>query len=183
MSEPVKVEPEHEQHHVLYRMFDRNDRLLYVGITLDLSTRFKSHKRNKPWWSDVATIKLEHHADRASVLAAERTAICEERPVNNIRSRGPMPLDYAVGDDYDDCMFQAISEIESARYDVMQTLRACGDPAHQATVARKAAKELRLFLADLKQFYESGAKRPQPLKAAAHDATAEPADSQDHNRP
>lgn len=76
-----------ERTHALYRMYDQAGQLLYVGITLDVATRFANHRGDKPWWTSVATIKLEHFADRASVLAAERRAIQQERPAYNVVHR------------------------------------------------------------------------------------------------
>jgi predicted GIY-YIG superfamily endonuclease len=67
----------------LYRMFDENERLLYVGITLDVGQRFTDHRQHKPWWQNVVTMKLEHFATRAELEAAERDAIVAENPLHN----------------------------------------------------------------------------------------------------
>lgn len=37
----------------LYRLFDRQGALLYVGITGDLGQRWKKHMREKHWWGQV----------------------------------------------------------------------------------------------------------------------------------
>lgn len=69
---------------VLYRMFDADGSLLYVGITVHVGGRFDHHRRNKPWWTDVARIELQHFPDRGSVEDAERDAVVSERPRYNI---------------------------------------------------------------------------------------------------
>lgn len=69
--------------HALYRFFDRTDALLYVGITMDLGARLKSHRREKPWWLDIHHITVEHFATRAEALAAEAKAIRAEGPLHN----------------------------------------------------------------------------------------------------
>lgn len=71
-------------HHALYRFYDQTGALLYVGITSDPGARWPKHRRDKPWWHDVATITVEVHPDRDTVLAAERTAIVNECPRYNI---------------------------------------------------------------------------------------------------
>lgn len=70
--------------HALYRFYDATGQLLYVGITADPGSRWRSHARNKPWWHHVAHITLETHPTRAAVLDAECAAIRRERPLHNV---------------------------------------------------------------------------------------------------
>ena len=70
--------------HALYRFFDSANRLLYVGITAALPTRLMSHNGDKPWWTSVHHITVEHFADRETVLKAETAAIKAEHPLHNI---------------------------------------------------------------------------------------------------
>lgn len=69
--------------HALYRFYDRADVLLYIGITADLGARIGQHRGEKPWWLEVARVDVEHHPNRTAVLAAERAAIRDEKPVWN----------------------------------------------------------------------------------------------------
>lgn len=69
--------------HALYRFYDRTDVLLYVGITVDLPTRMKNHRKGKPWWTAVAHVKVEQYETREQALAAEREAIKNEHPLYN----------------------------------------------------------------------------------------------------
>lgn len=71
------------QPHALYRFFDRSDVLLYVGITADLPTRMKNHRKGKPWWTHIHNITVEHFDTRQEALDAERKAIREEKPLHN----------------------------------------------------------------------------------------------------
>lgn len=68
----------------LYRMFDAQGRLLYVGISARAAMRWEQHRGEKQWWSEVARIEVEHHEDRLAALTAETTAIRRERPRFNI---------------------------------------------------------------------------------------------------
>lgn len=71
----------------LYRYYSADGRLLYIGISLHAAVRASNH-RARPWWSDVATITVEHLDDRTVALAAERSAIIDENPLYNVL-RGP----------------------------------------------------------------------------------------------
>lgn len=70
----------------LYRLFDADDRLLYVGISLHAIQRATEHRRDKPWWPLVARMEFEHLEveSRADAEAIEREVIAVERPVYNV---------------------------------------------------------------------------------------------------
>lgn len=70
--------------HHLYRFYDRNNRLLYVGITSDTRVRFRQHAESKKWWPDVAVREITHYPTRPDLAAAEIVAIKRERPLYNI---------------------------------------------------------------------------------------------------
>lgn len=70
--------------HTLYRFFDSNGALLYVGITLSPPQRFAQHRSSKWWWTRVACIELDSFPTRAAVLVAEQSAIESERPRYNV---------------------------------------------------------------------------------------------------
>lgn len=67
----------------LYRHFDKNDNLLYVGVSLSVLQRLSQHKTCSPWFHKIAKITMESFNDRTSALAAEKTAIIKEHPIYN----------------------------------------------------------------------------------------------------
>lgn len=67
----------------LYRLFDREGTLLYVGITHDPQQRAKAH-RTRQWWPQVAKVKIQWHRTRLDAHRAERVAIHDESPRYNI---------------------------------------------------------------------------------------------------
>lgn len=70
--------------HTLYRMYDRSDVLLYVGITSTaLGVRFAQHEQGSAWLEDVVSIKIEHFESRAALEDAEKIAIETECPKFN----------------------------------------------------------------------------------------------------
>lgn len=68
----------------VYRAFDAEGALLYVGASTRLGARLDSHRYGKTWWREVARIELAHFPDSATALAAEREAIRTERPAHNV---------------------------------------------------------------------------------------------------
>ncbi|MFE9064890.1 GntR family transcriptional regulator [Streptomyces violaceusniger] len=67
----------------LYRLYDTDDRLLYLGITSEPKVRMKAHATDKPWWGDVETREVEWFDTRDEAAAAEIEAIRHEQPVHN----------------------------------------------------------------------------------------------------
>ena len=72
----------------LYRIFDAEGALLYVGISLNAARRSSDH-RAKPWWPQVARIEVETHPTRGDALHAEYAAIDDEKPRYNVRTTRP----------------------------------------------------------------------------------------------
>ena len=68
----------------LYRSFDRDGRLLYVGISVSPATRLGSHVLTAPWWPLARTITIEPFLSRESAGDAETKAIREEHPIHNV---------------------------------------------------------------------------------------------------
>lgn len=68
----------------LYRLFDSEGGLVYVGITSgNPLLRWKAHSHHQWWWQSVATARLEHFDSRPEAAAAELEAIRSERPSQN----------------------------------------------------------------------------------------------------
>lgn len=69
----------------LYRFYNANGALLYIGITNSIPRRFDQHSGDKPWYLEVTTMTVEHHPDRPTALQAEKNAIKAEQPRYNIQ--------------------------------------------------------------------------------------------------
>ena len=67
---------------VLYRFFDAEGQLLYVGQTLAFAQRMQAHK-NCIWWPLTKRIDIEHFSSKTELIAAERVAIANENPKYN----------------------------------------------------------------------------------------------------
>lgn len=67
----------------LYRFFDADGKLLYVGISNNWTQRLKQHYKDSPFFEQARHITLTHYKTREAVEAAEKLAIETEGPVYN----------------------------------------------------------------------------------------------------
>jgi hypothetical protein len=67
----------------LYRYFDKDERLLYVGISFNAFKRMGGHNE-KPWFTQISSMTVERFESRELALAAELRAIRTEKPIHNI---------------------------------------------------------------------------------------------------
>lgn len=68
----------------LYRFFNEDNELLYVGISNNVLNRWKQHQADKPWFDEVVTFTREKFATRDEVERAEIMAIVNEKPRYNV---------------------------------------------------------------------------------------------------
>lgn len=67
----------------VYRCWDREGQLLYVGITADVERRRNQHAQEKYWWSDVSRVTSMAFQTRFEALWAEWAIITTCNPVYN----------------------------------------------------------------------------------------------------
>lgn len=67
----------------LYRAFDAEDVLLYVGVAAHWARRFAAHERYAEWFRLIVRVELVYYETRADALAAEYEAITCEHPAYN----------------------------------------------------------------------------------------------------
>lgn len=80
--------------HYLYRCYDADDRLLYIGCTKDVGRRISLHRRDPrrkaSRWLRVSMTRYEiegPYANKLSALAAEHDAIFGEQPLFNAQEQ------------------------------------------------------------------------------------------------
>ena len=71
--------------HFVYRCFDVEGKLLYVGMSENVGRRIKGHKSESGWYGIVSIIQAEKHCDKLAALTAEMIAIIDEKPIYNRR--------------------------------------------------------------------------------------------------
>lgn len=73
--------------HFVYRCYDADGVLLYVGCSVNPTARVEQH-RATAWWGDrIASVRNLVFPTRRDALARERDAIYTERPRCNVKNR------------------------------------------------------------------------------------------------
>lgn len=68
----------------LYRHFDNNNNLLYVGISLSSVHRLSQHKDHSHWFKEISKVTIQRFLTREEALKAEAQAVFSENPKCNI---------------------------------------------------------------------------------------------------
>ena len=76
-----------QERHYVYRIFDKDGRLIYVGCSHNPEKRLNQHRRTMWWAHQIHRIKLTVHPNKAAGHLAERTAINAEQPRWNLTGR------------------------------------------------------------------------------------------------
>ena len=77
----------------LYRHFDKDGALLYIGISGNPRGRLKNHTAASSWFHRVKKVEIETYEDRDIVKRAEIEAIQREKPLFNCQgARRAKPL-------------------------------------------------------------------------------------------
>jgi len=78
----------------LYRHYDKDDNLLYVGISLSAYARLSQHKLHSEWAKESAKMTIENFNNRNDALRAEKNAIEIEKPRFNLLHNKNLEPDY-----------------------------------------------------------------------------------------
>lgn len=97
----------------LYRHFDANGELLYVGVTNNPKRRLSEHKCRSVWGGQIADVTVKWMRSRAEALSEEKLAILVEAPVFNGGDRSFV----RTGDVLHDWMADAcVNQTDIAKY-------------------------------------------------------------------
>ena len=77
----------------LYRLYDAEGELLYVGISLSAIQRLSDHMKGKLWAEDIARVDVAWYDSRTDALAAEAKAIRAEWPRHNVQHNKRTPVE------------------------------------------------------------------------------------------
>lgn len=75
--------PRHPGRTALYRLYDKDETLLYVGVSHNPDVRWGQHSLLKEWWPAVVRRDIEWHDTRTGAERAELAAIVKEKPLHN----------------------------------------------------------------------------------------------------
>ena len=68
----------------LYRHYDKEGDLLYVGIAYATVHRLAAHRYGSGWFRDIEIVTIERFHSRAQAMEAEAAAIKDEKPRFNV---------------------------------------------------------------------------------------------------
>lgn len=68
----------------LYRHFDADGKLLYVGISLSAVARLSAHRHASHWFDRITSVTIQRFDTRQDALKAEYRAIQDEKPECNL---------------------------------------------------------------------------------------------------
>lgn len=122
----------------LYRHFNADGVLLYVGVTDDLSRRTIEHKSGSHWFDDVVHTTTEYLSSRDHALACEGVAIRFEKPLHNKCNSGTYVPSGAV----ESVEFVEVSSVE-LKAEIEIYARKCG--VKPKTITRRAVGNSRLY--------------------------------------
>jgi hypothetical protein len=87
---------------IVYRCYDADGRLIYIGCTIDPAGRFHQHEIDTWWWSELlAKVRISLYPTRLAALAAEKQAIKAEDPAFNVNYTGRWLRQLWTDDDWD----------------------------------------------------------------------------------
>ena len=98
----------------LYRYYDDADRLLYIGISDELTGRVSGHSKGSSWMDFAVRSTITRYPSRAKAAAAEIEAIKDEHPLFNFKHNNTPEarrrlVKYLVEHGYTDMLVPAVS--------------------------------------------------------------------------
>lgn len=85
----------------LYKAFNDDNELLYIGISMRAAQRFHEHGKFSGWFEEVSKITVEWFPSREDAMDAEREAIIKYHPKYNIQHNGKKSKHSKTADDFD----------------------------------------------------------------------------------
>ena len=73
-----------ENNNLIYKFYNLNNELLYVGITNSMKLRLRQHKQDKPWANEIKKICVSDKMTRNEAHIYEIYYIANENPVYNV---------------------------------------------------------------------------------------------------
>jgi predicted GIY-YIG superfamily endonuclease len=139
----------------LYRLYDKDSRLLYVGISKSALARYAQHAAEKSWIGEVARVHVETYlCTRQEILARELRVIQEERPAYNIAG---LP-----GQKKPRVLAKTAQPLANAKFNATVAVLV-------AEYLREAEKELRTALGGTSQEFANLVAAARPLLAVLRD--------------
>jgi excinuclease UvrABC nuclease subunit len=79
------------QNYTVYRLYDAERTLLYVGITNNVRARFQHHANKQPWWPNVTHVETDEVGGRDEAVSREIELIASLHPQHNAVTKRRTP--------------------------------------------------------------------------------------------
>jgi hypothetical protein len=153
----------------VYRLWDANGNLLYIGSAYEPEQRCSEH-RKRPWWQEVARRTDEWHSDRGTAYIIEMKAIGAELPKYNVMgSRGyETPQTDAVRrrNALASLRSRLIAAAGYVKWDVREAAREAG---YSDAIARKLGTLAEIEFLDSTDLFAASVKRRRARLATVQD--------------
>jgi predicted GIY-YIG superfamily endonuclease len=138
------TDPPHPGAAAVYRFYDADGALLYIGSTSRPGARWYRHKTTKEWWANVAAYSLAWRPDRADAFAEEYRAIRAEAPVHNTMGVFPFGEPQPIGVEAQRVIdaLDALEEIEDPRVRTVAFSHVSAEQARRAPAFREQRRQL-----------------------------------------
>lgn len=135
----------------LYRLYNAEGALLYIGIAANPEHRFDGHESTKSWWPQVNRdlTKIEWHDTRVEAEAAEDEAISTEHALHNVARSPWAPQPRELGRDE-----ATVAELRANLTEAVNRVRLLGTPIVIVNRDRARTPQAAVVPADLADLIE-----------------------------
>lgn len=138
----------------LYRFYDADGRLLYVGITKNLKQRWYHHSVSQLWWPAVSRKEVEWWDTREAASVAEREAIRAERPLYNAAGNPAAGIKHPAWALFNPADRQRVKD--SIRQEIISGVYPQGVDLHRPEIAARHSVAIRLVSSALRDLSREG---------------------------
>jgi hypothetical protein len=126
----------------LYRHYDADNRLLYVGVTDCLSVRDRQHAATAVWHDKVARTETQWCLSRAHALALEAVAIVHEGPLYNVvHARKPKRISLVGSDSFAEQRSRGVSASTQCLIELADAYRIAAGLDRDQTVSYRVFRD------------------------------------------
>lgn len=140
----------------LYRMFDDQNNLLYVGQSIRLAERMHQHSKDKSWWPPQR-IEIEQYENANALNDAERQVIQTEKPLHNVMHNKSIPKVRLTKTSCTSEKIETFKRSVDMLWEPIEVDNFIEDWDHyaEALYSRVAYKELRKALVQFKEWFST----------------------------
>jgi len=152
--------------HFVYKQYDEQNQLLYVGCTSAPRVRMALHRNNSPWFSKIDRVEIKAFTSKLEAVSEETRSIVKDQPKFNIakKTRG-----YALKEKFQKLRdqgltLQAIGELEYPKVSRQYVHQVLTDDMYCLVDDRSAGDYEKINMADINTDYKKRLQDSEKLK-------------------